>query len=471
MSSIVCCYSDFLELICAFHPQTGLIFHFLMENVVTPKRTQALLAESIPRATQPVTPALGGGKGRNSKKWLIGGAILCLSVGYSVGMLQWTLTEKTKAKPKLVDIADKATPLKAGPWGNMESIPIFIEPSEEYLPIKAVENSSRDWKFDGYSEPLLSALFSMADLSGKQKAELTDRRNWKITEKGITVTPSEETVMSLSPRSRKLIYNVLFKIPGNAICSNRVYFPADRFDEYFASSGLSPDIVAMVKSLSYPHGKLLFFGDAPLVMEKLPSYQDKVKFLKAMERKPTLLLRLHITQDSDVAALANYWSKAAWGKDIKPMLESLAKVPGGARIGLGQLLPPMPTSSLYTFPFPSLNPADLNKDCHWTAFNFFRDPPDPRYTNVEFLKHSQDNDYYPVLSDPRYGDIVQLMRPTGETIHSAVFIADNIVYTKNSAQPMEPFMLMTMQDMLDTFASQVPEGETLQVMVYRSKYY
>jgi len=151
------------------------------------------------------------------------------------------------------------------------------------------------------------------------------------------------------------------------------------------------------------------------------------------------------------------------------MLESLVDVPGGARIGVGRFFPPSPRDSLYTFPYPSANPEDGKKDCHWTALNFFRNPPDPRFLDINFVKQTLLNDYYPVPSDMRYGDILELVTSNGDAIHSAVFIADNIVYTKNSAQPTEPFMLMTIPDMLDAFSSLIPEDETLKVLAYRSK--
>jgi hypothetical protein len=80
-------------------------------------------------------------------------------------------------------------------------------------------------------------------------------------------------------------------------------------------------------------------------------------------------------------------------------------------------------------------------------------------------------DYYPVLSDARFGDLVLLAKPNGDIIHIAVYIAADIVYTKNSGSFRDPFILMTVSDMLDHFASQIPEGQNLQVSIYRNKYY
>jgi hypothetical protein len=403
--------------------------------------------------------------------WIPCLAVSCLAAGYVAGVSHWPQGASTKGATKLVDIPDHATALKPGPWGNLESIPLYIEPPDEYLPIDTVEQSGTAWNFDGYTPESLSALFDLADFSPDQKAELLDQSKWTVSASGIVVSPSPDLIISLSPHSRKVIYGVLAQIPGNAVRDNRSYFPADKFDEYFAKSGLSPEIVEMVRKLSFPHGRLLFFCDAPLVLARLDNYQDKLRLMKVLTRKSTLLLKVHIMPDTDINELASYWSRGTVDKDIKPMLESLVDVPGGARIGIGKFFPRLPRESLYTFPYPSLDPGAENKDCHWTALNFFNDPPDARYTNINFVKQTLTNDYYPVPSDLRYGDILELVRPNGDAIHSCIYVADNIVYTKNSAQATEPFMLMTIPDMLDAFSSLIPEGESLKVTAYRSKKY
>ena len=214
----------------------------------------------------------------------------------------------------------------------------------------------------------------------------------------------------------------------------------------------------------------MFFCDVSLVLDTLKTYEQKVALLKTLSRKETWLLRLHIMPDSDINSLSNYWAKASWGKDVKPILESLSKVPGGARIGLVHLLPPMPTENFLTYPFPSTNPADLQKDCHWTALNFFKDPPDSSFTKADAVRETILKDYYPVLSDPRYGDVLMLARQDGTVLHSSVFIADNMVYTKNSASYMEPFILMKIPDMIERFEAFIPENEHLKMLIFRSKY-
>ncbi|MCX6967781.1 MAG: hypothetical protein NTZ46_08405 [Verrucomicrobia bacterium] len=401
---------------------------------------------------------------------LIGVSCFLVGIGFYLGC-HWNPWPTPKSPEQLTAVPDRVHALKLGPWGNMESLPISIEPPEEYLSTQSIENADRRWWFKGCSPEQVHAFLSSDDLSAQQKAELLDQSKWEQKNGSLIVSPSKELILSLSPKARKRIYGVLGENPENLVMHLRCSFPADHFNTLFSESDLPPETVALIKHLSFPHGRFLFFCDVPSVLDSLKTYEQKICFMKCLTKKETLLLKLHVMPDSDVNLLVNYWSKASWGKDVKPMLESLAKVPGGARLGVVHLLPPMPTESLYTYPFPSTDPADVHKDCHWTALNFFRDPPDPRFTNADLVRETIQKDYYPVLSDPRYGDVIMLARPDGSIVHSAVFIADNIVYTKNSPLFLDPFLLMTISDMIDRFEAFIPENEHLKMLVFRNKYY
>ena len=394
--------------------------------------------------------------------------VACFFPGYLIAR-RAHLAKTAVTAADLPAIPDNAISLKPGPWGNLEAIPIRISPPEEYLPIKSLEEQGKRWSFVGYTPEMLMALFSKAGLSESQRAELLDSSKWSVSQQGIVVRPSSEVIFSLSQNARRTIYDALLQIPASGARSVTAYFRPERFDQRFGQSGLPKEVIQYVKDLSFPHGRLLYFCDAPWVLERIDNYEQKVLFIKTIIAKSTLLLHLHVMPDSNVNSLLSYWSKAAWGKDIKPMLESLSKVPGGARIDLVHLLPPLPTEWLYTFPFPSSNPVDALKDCHWVALNFFRDRPDLKLTDHEMMQKIFQNDYYPVISDARYGDLIQLVRPNGDIIHTAVFIADDVVFTKNSADSVGPYMLMRFQDMVDAFSVFIPEGENLRLVILRSK--
>ena len=110
----------------------------------------------------------------------------------------------------------------------------------------------------------------------------------------------------------------------------------------------------------------------------------EVGLVKALTRQQTILLRLHVTRESAIDSLAAYWGKACWNTDIRSILESLSRVSGGAYVHVIELLPPLPSLLLYSFPGPDSSPANgpvVARDSRWTSFNFFRDPVEDHYND------------------------------------------------------------------------------------------
>ena len=50
-----------------------------------------------------------------------------------------------------------------------------------------------------------------------------------------------------------------------------------------------------------------------------------------------------------------------------------------------------------------------------------------------------------------YGDILLLMNDRNEIKHSAVYLADDLVFTKNGNNYRQPWMLMHIPDLLATY--------------------
>jgi hypothetical protein len=205
----------------------------------------------------------------------------------------------------------------------------------------------------------------------------------------------------------------------------------------------------------------------------MTNFNDKARLLKAITKQDTMLVRLRVTPESDINSLTAYWGKACWNTDVKAILDSLQRVPGGASVDIIELLPPLPTSLLYSFPVPQ-NPYKgpvAKRDCHWTSFNFFREPADDRFGEPPYAVEHLKTDYFPVMSDPRFGDLVLFTNAKGDAIHSAVFLADDIVYTKNGNSQLYPWMFSTISDILGVYSFHVPAGEKLGVKYFRNKYY
>jgi hypothetical protein len=136
------------------------------------------------------------------------------------------------------------------------------------------------------------------------------------------------------------------------------------------------------------------------------------------------------------------------------------------------VLPPLPSAEIYDFPSPADNPLQgppVDRDCHWTSFNFFRDVPDPNFSKPEYVLKELENNYAPIPGDPRYGDIAIFSKPNGDIVHSAVYIADDICFSKNGSSVIQPWTLSTLSDLFQEYSILIPPNQSLTVSYFRNK--
>lgn len=355
---------------------------------------------------------------------------------------------------------------KPGPWGEVQYNRIVIEPPETL--INAVQSTARPivWSFVGYSPATLVALLQSAGLTDAQLAWATDTKNWETTSGAILLHPDKDFILSLSPEARATLYTALAEFEENIDQNDPYRFRAEAADEWFAHSDLRPETIDLVKRLLYRRGTSLLFSDIHIVLPTVPSLQERTRLIKTLARKSTLLVKLRIRGNSNIDALDNYWGRGQRGKDIKPLLQSLVREGGnGTTIDIIHLLPRIPRSLLYTYPSPTEPGARTYLDCHWTVLNFFNVKPDDRFQQLDAVTAAFINDYYPVTGSPTLGDVLLFAKPNGAIIHSCVYIADDIVYTKNGASPNAPWILMSLSDVVAFY----PSREPLDIQYYRAK--
>ena len=159
-----------------------------------------------------------------------------------------------------------------------------------------------------------------------------------------------------------------------------------------------------------------------------------------------------------------YWVKPG-GKPASGLLRAFDRSPELETIDLIHLLPPLPRKLLHTFPDGGFAPLQAN--CFWLSLNFFNPTPDRRYlpgsedfgqAAAEAMQTLQ-RDYEPAQPPFRFGDVLALIsenRDSHELVHMVVYIADNIVLTKNGRTPNSPFVLMTFADIEQTYPWPIP---------------
>jgi hypothetical protein len=167
--------------------------------------------------------------------------------------------------------------------------------------------------------------------------------------------------------------------------------------------------------------------------------------------------------------MLEYWAAGGRAKDLRPLLESLARVPEGCKIDIAHLLPPFARQRIYTYPQPADDTGTAKEDCHWTSVNFFNNRPTPVFFNPEETARFMKANYSEIGSGTKsaqFGDVICLVTSQDIVVHSAVYIADDILFSKNGAGLNQPWIYVKLEDMLPHY---MISNETLKVVTYRRK--
>lgn len=395
------------------------------------------------------------GQAANSFQFTLSGLIvfsLALMAGASV--LTWKLADqgRTSGKPYAVDTKDKSATLRTGAWGTLIVREINLERPVEYLTDEVTVPRREIWTFNNMGSEAVRKILSQSGLAEAQISKAFAPGSFSEKNSTIELVPTEEFLLSFTPEQREKFFTVVAGQGVNLYWDFPYIFPDDEFEKICASGQLNPDDVKLLKKLAYPHGAATQLSDYLFLLEKIPTVERRTKMTQALSRQSAVLARLAIQPDTDIDKIAGYWGGMPNVRftDIRPLMESLKQLPEGGNLSLLYMLPKFARERLYTFPLPN-QPNDPVMDCHWSTFNFCNDTPDNRFNDPTYAVDYIRKNYYQIAAPSHYGDILLLMNDKQEVKHSAVFIADDIVFTKNGNNYRQPWMLMHISDLLATY--------------------
>jgi hypothetical protein len=226
---------------------------------------------------------------------------------------------------------------------------------------------------------------------------------------------------------------------------------------WFARVGLPDDKIQLVRKLVYQRGETLCFSNPEVARAYLASHEFSA-LLRALYSSDTIFIRLWVQTNDPIDQIAAYWGMGGREESLKPLLKSAARTPGGTGIDLDRLLPPLPRTWLYTYPS---RPKDAPSagDCSWTTQNFFGTAADDRFLEPGSRVNEIRENYQVVDRAERLGDVIVFVDAQGLTQHACVYVAGDIVFTKNGAQNTHPWVLMRLDQMRSLYSE--PGGQTV----------
>jgi len=346
------------------------------------------------------------------------------------------------------DVQDKNMFTHKGPWGELLTQNIKLERPAEYIMDEVKNPGPETWTFNGMNAAQVKTLLAANGLTKEQvEAQLTPSH---VTTAGTNTvfTPGEDFLLSLKPETRQKLYGALYGMGVGMYFDYPFIFPKDSVETVFTDDRLNPDDVALLKQLVYPATNSVRLTDYDFLLRKIPTPERRSMMAKVLSLQPAVLARLCVRPDSDIDKIAAYWGGMDNVRftDTRPMLEALRGLPHGGTVSLMYFLPPFARARLYTYPLPP-QPGDPVMDCHWTTFNFSSLQPDNRFNDPKYTVEYIQKNFYRIDVPSIYGDIVLYVNDKNEIKHSAVFLADDLAFTKYGNNFRQPWMIVRMADM------------------------
>jgi len=355
----------------------------------------------------------------------------------------------------------------SGAWGTLEYFTAAIEVPA--ATIQAMESwpSTPMWRFGSTNAAEILAQLKAAGLDSRQMAVLSDPQSWRMSSRSLALLPGSELLLSMAPAVRERVYALVAQNPENLFHAEPFVVFGGSVARWLGNTGLRPELLSTIERVVYERHGATYFSDVALLYSLAASDAERLKISKHLSRNPALMVSLRVTQDMDWQGIASYWSSGRRRKDVATLLESLASNPASDRVDILHLLPATPRKLLNTFPHPSqyIFFGQL-PDCHWSSLNFFNYDPASRLaepaTATSYLK-----EHFVQVKPPfEFGDIILFTNADGsKSNHSCVYVAGDIVFTKNGRSVLKPWTLMMFEDVASTYRS----NPDVHFVVYRRK--
>jgi len=352
-----------------------------------------------------------------------------------------------------------------GPWGDVRVRPLRLDPPQELILPIAADSSAPVWNFGNLTTPSVRSVLTRAGCT-EQQADCLLATPVPSADGSFRVRPDPSTVLLLDPVVRERVYAALSANPANRLQASPIHIPDGNVEEFLGDPALfRTPVVDMVGKLSYRRNGFTYFSDPELVLAQLKTDAQKQRFLRILFSEPAVQMSLRIMSEKDVDKPLLYWSSGATGtrlSDLRPLLEAQARRPGGGAVSVFYLLPPTVREKLFAS---ALSQAGQDSQSHWLSLNSFTDHPDARMTDSNYAARQIEQNYYQIGQPGTLGDIILLLDDKDRVIHSAVFVAAGVVFTKDGTSASQPWVLMRQEDLVGRYSALAP----VKVACFRSK--
>lgn len=334
---------------------------------------------------------------------------------------------------------------KPGPWGELEVRTAYLEAPDSLLAVSAKPNSTTRWTFEQMSEGAVRETLVASGLGSELIEKLMSPSRRVANAAAVTLFPSTEELVSLGVEVRSRLYLELAKHPVNEFQRDPVFVVGQDLEDWLATSTLNAEQRDLFRKLIWKRGEATVFSDISALLS-LARNQDEVQAVfRSVTRVRTLIVSIRLPVTVPRREFLEYWSGGRPESLRLPFLTAITNRRAEQKIDISNFLPSLMRQKIYTYPEIELGVKGRFPDCHWTSLNFFAVTPQDFLLDTRLAASYLLEKYEPIDAPYRFGDVLCFM-DGGEGLHTCVYVADDIVFTKNGDSVLAPWVFMQVAD-------------------------
>ena len=337
----------------------------------------------------------------------------------------------------------------SGPWGNLQYYEVVIRPPASSLWPGLFEERSL-WSFPNLERVQVKDLFDELGFSLELKTGIHEHGKWSTQGEHTELEITDSIIAIMKPSERASLAE--WWLLNNYDHYQRVISNFEDKNFSSISKELSPEMMDHLRSVCFLRGNVLSTFDRPYLLRKLKDEKEKEKLIRTLFTTHALMLRLELNPQSDLEPIISYWEAGGRNPRARSVIEGVQSTDGVDQLDILHLLPPVPRKYLNSFATLQDSGPDSAPDCFWTAIQFFRPNTSHRSFDPLPVEHFIIGDFFEVPAPTQFGDLVCLFdNETREFVHSYIYIADNLVFSKNGGSFVRPWVISTVDRMMSIY--------------------
>lgn len=359
--------------------------------------------------------------------------------------------------------------LPEGPWGRFSYYYFYLEAPAHLIEVFPLRNPRTRWAVPSDREAEFRQVLEGAALTPSERSSLGNQANTGLADGLFALFPTPEVLLSISPEARATIYQYLGRFEINPEIKDPVRIRSGSVDEWAKGTAIRPELVEQMKRMTYMRDGLMLFADFAHLISQAGSESEIRVLQRHSSRVRSMMLRIDLNAVDSIDEILAYWTTGLGlrRKEIEPVIRAAIETPGVTELDAVHLLPPLARKLLYTYPDMSMAIEGQLPDCHWTALNFFNYNPETIYLNEFFAASGLLSGFEQIEGPYRFGDVLVFVTPQMNAHHSCVYLAGDVVYTKNGRSLYAPWTVSHLSDVKALYPE--VDGQPLRVQGFRKK--